>query len=277
MDLTLYQIDAFTDEVFKGNPAAIIPLEKWISEQALQSIAMENNLAETAYFLPHENGKAGHYHLRWFTPEAEVDLCGHATLASAYVLYEYLGESSEELSFHTRSGELKVQRSDDGRLSMDFPALLSEEVTADPALVDAFSKAIGQPIEKAYTSLEYLLCVLSTEEQVRALSYSGLISDTLRNTSYWGLIVTAPGDADSEFDCVSRFFAPEKGVPEDPVTGSAHCRIAPYWAERLGKDDLVAYQASPRGGTLHCQMKGTRVILSGRAAPFLKGTISVPV
>jgi len=280
MELDIYQIDAFATEVFKGNPAAVIPLEAWLPTEMLQSIALENNLAETAYFVAHENGETGHFHLRWFTPEAEVDLCGHATLASAFVLFEFLGEASEKLVFHTRSGELVVERGSDGRLSMDFPALASDEVMADPSLIDAFAKAIDQPIERAYISLEYLLCVLKSEVQIRDLSYSGLIGDTLRDTPFWGLIVTAPADADSEFDFVSRFFAPEKGVPEDPVTGSAHCRLAPYWAERLGKNNLVGYQASPRGGTVHCQMKDTqnekRVILSGQTAPYLTGKISIP-
>ncbi len=275
MEFTLYQIDAFASEVFTGNPAAVVPLKEWLPDDVMQKIALENNLAETAFFVPKENGPEGHYDLRWFTPGAEVDLCGHATLASAHVLYEFLGEGAEALSFHTRSGELIVRQAEDGRLQMDFPALASEELLNNQAVLDTFSAAIKQPIEKAYTSLEYLLCVLSTEEQVRAVSYVGAIEDALRDTPYWGLVITAPADAGSEFDFVSRFFAPEKGVPEDPVTGSAHCRLAPYWAKRLDKSDLVAYQASPRGGTVHCRMEGARVILSGQAVSYLKGAISI--
>lgn len=274
MDLTLYQVDAFTDEVFKGNPAAIVPLTAWLGDDQLQAIALENNLSETAYFIPHEDGAPGHYHLRWFTPGAEVDLCGHATLGTAYVLYEFLGETADTLRFETRSGTLVVTRKGGGMLAMDFPALQSKPV-ADKAEVDPFAKAIGQRVEEMRTSLEYAMCVLAEEAQVRAITYSGAIEDALRASPYWGLIVTAPAASGTGRDVVSRFFAPQKGVPEDPVTGSAHCRIVPYWAERLGKNELTAYQASPRGGTVHCTLRGDRVSLAGHVAAYMKAVITV--
>jgi len=274
MDLTIYQVDAFADDVFKGNPAAIVPLKDWLSDTALQAIAMENNLAETAYFVPHESGAEGHFHLRWFTPGAEVDLCGHATLASAYVLFKYLDEASDTLVFETRSGALAVKQEEGGFLSMDFPALSLDPATEND-LIDVFSKAIGQSVHEAFTSQEYVMCVLKSEADVRAVQYSGAIEDALRASPFWGLIITAPADAGQDYDFVSRFFAPEKGVPEDSVTGSAHCRLAPFWAERLGKNDVVGYQASPRGGEVRCALDGERVTLSGRVAPYLVGTISI--
>ncbi len=276
MDFTLYQVDAFADDVFKGNPAAVLPLESWLPTDRLQAIALENNLSETAYFVPRADGAKGHYDLRWFTPGAEVELCGHATLASAYVLFEFLGETADTLTFHTRSGALIVTRGEAGLLSMDFPARALEEVS-DTAVLATFSKALGQPVQNLLAFGEYCLFVLESEVQVRGVRYSGAIEDALASTPYWGLLITAAADeATSAYDFVSRFFAPAKGVPEDPVTGSAHCMLAPYWAERLGKPDVVGYQASARGGMVYCTMKDDRVALAGRVAPYLKGTISIP-
>ena len=185
MDLTLYQVDAFADEVFKGNPAAIVPLKAWLPTERLQAIALENNLSETAYFIPKADGPAGHYDLRWFTPGAEVQLCGHATLASAYVLYENLGETAEELTFHTLSGPLVATRGKGGLLSMDFPAQPPQEAPDSASAVEVFSKALGQPVQSLLAFGEYGLCVLQSEARVHAVIYSGAIEDALRASSYW--------------------------------------------------------------------------------------------
>lgn len=276
MDLKLYQVDAFADDVFKGNPAAIVPLQKWLSTEVMQSLAVENNLSETAFFVPHADGAAGHFDLRWFTPGAEVDLCGHATLASAYVLFEYLGETADTLRFETRSGALTVTRGDDGFLSMDFPANFTTDVLDNPALLAKFEAALGAKVLEPKMRDIYSLFVLEREADVRNIRNSGAIADALEESPFWALLVTAPADEGQPYDFVSRFFAPAKGVPEDPVTGSAHCMLAPYWADRLGQDKVVGYQASKRGGTVVCEMRGARVMLSGRVAPYLKGTISIP-
>ena len=276
MDLKLYQVDAFADDVFKGNPAAIVPLAEWLPTEVMQALAVENNLSETAFFVPHADGAVGHFDLRWFTPGAEVDLCGHATLASAYVLFEYLGETADTLRFETRSGTLKVTRGADGFLSMDFPANVTTDELDNPALLAKFEAALGAKVLEPKMRGPYSLFVLERESDVRNIRYSGAIADALEESPFWALLVTAPADAGQPYDFVSRFFAPAKGVPEDPVTGSAHCMLAPYWAKRLGRDKVVGYQASKRGGTVVCEMQGDRVSLSGRVAPYLMGTISIP-
>ncbi len=276
MELTLYQVDAFADEVFKGNPAAIVPLECWLGDETLQAIALENNLSETAYFIRHEDGVPGHYHLRWFTPRAEVDLCGHATLASAFVLFEFLGEQSDKLAFETRSGALHVERGADGALAMDFPAQTTDARLDNPELIVEFEAAIGTKIEAPLMRLPYSLFVLESEADLRAVHDLSAIGSALERSPFWALLITAPADEERDYDFVSRFFAPGKGVPEDPATGSAHCLLAPYWAERLGKSELVGYQASQRGGVVHCAMNGGRVTLSGKVSPYLQGRISIP-
>jgi PhzF family phenazine biosynthesis protein len=260
MELSIYQVDAFASQVFRGNPAAICPLERWLPDETLQSIATENNLAETAYFVR----TGDRYHLRWFTPACEVDLCGHATLASAYVLFEYLNAAGDTLRFDTKSGELAVTR-DSGLLTMDFPARPPRPVTADLAILKALG---GNPVETL--AARDLMVVYSTEADVRSLKPDLF---ALMKIEYFAVIVTAPGD---DVDFVSRFFAPAKGVPEDPVTGSAHTTLIPYWAGRLGKTELRARQVSPRSGELYCQLAGSRVKIAGHAAPYLKGTISIP-
>lgn len=260
MRIPLYQIDAFADEVFKGNPAAVCPLEGWLPDGIMQAIAAENNLSETAFFV--FNGEA--YDLRWFTPKAEVDLCGHATLATAFVIFEELHSPVSTLQFHTCSGDLFVSREDD-LLSMDFPAQPPEPCEPPEALLAGLGK---KPVA-ILASVDYF-AVYENEGVVRAISPDFTL---LQQVGRRGVIVTAKGDT---ADFVSRFFAPSYGVPEDPVTGSAHCALVPYWAERLQKRRLHAHQVSERGGELFCEFRGDRVKIAGRAVKYLEGEITVP-
>ncbi len=257
-----YQVDAFARRVFEGNPAAVCPLESWLPDATLQAIAMENNLSETAFFVP--DGPS--FHLRWFTPVAEVDLCGHATLATAHVLFEELGYAGPAIEFMTRSGRLVVERTD-GMLVMDFPAQPPVPCAAPAALLDA----LGAPPVEVLAADDYVV-VFDDETIVRTMAPDMAKLSTL---ALRGVCVTAPGTPGSGIDFVSRFFAPRYGIPEDPVTGSAHCELAPYWAGRLGKQRLAAYQASARGGDVLCEVRGDRVILSGRAVTFMVGKITV--
>lgn len=259
MDLPIYQVDAFSGSVFAGNPAAVCPLTSWLPDEKLQAIAAENNLSETAFFV--RNG--GNFQLRWFTPACEVDLCGHATLASAHVLFHELGESGDVVRFDTKSGELRV-RQQDGRLVLDFPARPPHPTASAPGLISALG---GNPAE-ILAAHDYLVCYKS-EEEVRSLSPD---MEALKKIDCFAFIVTAPGRG---CDFVSRFFAPAKGIPEDPVTGRAHCTLIPYWASRLGKTTLFARQVSARGGELWCKLAGERVEIAGQAALFLRGTISI--
>lgn len=260
MQIAMYQVDAFTDKLFAGNPAAVCPLQQWLPDGQLQAIAAENNLSETAFFVPDGNA----YKLRWFTPAAEVDLCGHATLATAFVILTELAPEKRELRFQTRSGELVVTRDAD-RLMMNFPARPPSECTPHPDLITGLG---GNP-EKVLAASDYLV-VYRTEAEVRALRPK---MDLLAKVDRFAVIVTAPGD---KADFVSRFFAPSKGIPEDPVTGRAHCTLIPYWAQRLGKTELYALQVSPRGGELWCRLLGERVSMSGHAVRFFTGTIEIP-
>jgi len=260
MRLPLYQIDAFTGEVFRGNPAAVCPVDDWPDDGLMQSIAAENNLAETAFFRP----RGDDYDLRWFTPTTEVDLCGHATLASAYVVFHYVQTERRSVTFHTRSGALTVERDGNDLLSMDFPAWPPSECEAPTSLVSA----LGHPPLRVLKTRDYV-AVFETEAEVRAATPE---MEALRRHVDAAVIVTAPGD---EADFVSRFFAPTLGVPEDPVTGSAHCTLVPYWAEQLGRETLRALQVSTRGGELHCQLRGERVRIAGRAVRYLEGAIYV--
>lgn len=262
VELTFYQVDAFADRVFGGNPAAVCPLDKWLPDAVMQAVAMENNLSETAFFVPHDAG----FHLRWFTPVNEVDLCGHATLASAHVLIRHLGWREPEIRFHTAGGELVVAVRED-RLVMNFPSRPGEVVAAPGALVEGLGI---QPRETRKS--RDLMAVVDTEAQVLACRPDfGRLSE-LHVT---GIMITAPAD-DPAVDFVSRFFAPREGIDEDPVTGSAHCTLIPYWAERLGKKRLTARQVSRRGGTLYCEWKGDRVDIAGRAVTYARGSISFP-
>jgi len=257
--ISLYQIDAFAERLFAGNPAAVCPLEEWLPDEVMQAIAAENNLSETAFFVRSGEG----YQLRWFTPELEVDLCGHATLASAFVVFQYLERERSEVRFQTRSGELVVRRAGE-LLVMDFPARPPVRCAMNAALVEALGTA---PLE-LWESRDYM-ALYETEEQVRRLKPN---MDALARVGHFAVIVTAPG---REVDFVSRFFAPAGGVPEDPVTGSAHCTLVPYWAKRLGKTRLKARQVSARGGELYCEDRGERVIIAGKAVRYMEGTVLV--
>ena len=260
MRLRIFQIDAFTDAVFGGNPAAVCPLESWLDDATLQAIANENNLSETAFFVPED----GAYALRWFTPLAEVDLCGHATLASAYVVFRHEQPDADSVAFETRSGRLYVTRDDDG-LTMDFPALAAHPIESPADL----AKGLGAEPRAAFADMDYL-ALFETEADVRAIQPD--MTALARLEERRGIIVTAPGES---ADFVSRFFSPRLGVPEDPVTGSAHCMLAPFWAERLGKTVLNAQQVSARGGAVQCTVAGDRVLLAGRAVQYLEGSIAV--
>lgn len=255
--IPVYQVDAFASKVFSGNPAAVCPLQQWLPDEQMQAIAAENNLADTAFFV--RNGAV--YKLRWFTPAVEVDLCGHATLASAFVILNDLTPGERSVSFETKSGTLTVTR--DGDLySMDFPSRPPGPCTPCAGLIEALG---GKP-EAVLAARDYFI-VYGSEEELRALrpNMTGLM-----DIDRFAVIATAPG---TDVDFVSRFFAPAKGVPEDPVTGSAHCSLIPYWSKRLAKIKLHAYQVSPRGGELWCEDRGERVSISGKAVRFLEGTI----
>jgi predicted PhzF superfamily epimerase YddE/YHI9 len=266
MNIPIYQIDAFTSQVFGGNPAAVCPLDRWLDDATLQAIAAENNLAETAFFIPQGDG----YALRWFTPTVEVDLCGHATLASAFVIFEELDPARAAVTFATRSGDLTVRRGDPsagsepGLLLMDFPTLTPEPCAAP----DGLAAGLGAAPREVFAAMDYL-AVYDSEEQVRALRPDMAL---LARLDRRGVIATAPG---ARADFVSRFFAPAAGIPEDPVTGSAHCMLTPYWSRRLGKRRLHALQVSARGGELMCEDRGARVTIAGRAVKFLQGTIAL--
>ncbi len=259
--IPIYQIDAFTSERFEGNPAAVCPLESWLPDSALQDIAMENNLSETAFFV---SGGEGVYELRWFTPAVEVDLCGHATLASAHCLFKHLGYTRKHIAFQTRSGLLTVTQEGAGYM-LDFPVDNIEAVVAPSVLREALS------IEPAEVLMgrEDFLVVLESEADVAKLSPDFRL---LKEVRCRGIIATAPG---STTDFVSRCFYPNAGIDEDPVTGSAHTTMTPYWAERLSKQELTARQLSRRGGQLRCTMLGERVAISGQAVTYLKGAIFV--
>lgn len=261
MRLPLYQVDAFTGRLFGGNPAAVVLLEDWLPDDVLAAIAAENNLAETAFVIP----RADTMPLRWFTPKVEVDLCGHATLATAHVLFRYSFPSLNRLTFETRSGTLAVTR--DGEfLSMDFPSRPGKPVEVS----DDLAAALGRRPRAAYRARD-LMAVFETESDVRDLRPD---LQRIWAMDAFAIIVTAPGD---EVDFVSRFFTPRAGIPEDPVTGSAHCTLIPYWADRLGRAELVARQLSARGGELFCKFRGDRVDIAGRTVEYLRGEISVEV
>lgn len=259
MKLSLYQVDAFTSRVFGGNPAAVVPLEAWLPDEKLQSIAEENNLAETAFFVKEPSG----WRLRWFTPVQEVDLCGHATLGAAYVLFHHLQPGMQRVEFASRSGPLVVTREGE-LLALDFPSR-PPQPCAPPA---GLAEALGATPREVLQARD-VVAVFDSEAQVRALK-PDMMKLALLDT--FAVTVTAPG---TDADFVSRFFAPRAGIPEDPVTGSAHCSLIPYWAQRLGKTSFFARQVSKRGGELHCELKGERVRIAGRGVLYLEGQIVV--
>ena len=267
MKFPLFWIDSFTERVFAGNPAGVVPLDAWPADPSiLQRIAFENGLAETAFFV--RTGPA-RFDLRWFTPTVEVDLCGHATLAAAHVLFHELEQSGDVITFDSRSGPLVVTRLPDEKLELDFPATPAA-VRDDPGLLHAVSSAIGLTPSWLGESKFDLFAVLPDAASVAQLrpDFARIAAAGAR-----GLIVTAIGGSDCDF--VSRFFGPQSGIPEDPATGSAHCALAPYWAARLGKTKLHARQLSARGGELWCAVAGDRVKIAGRAVLYLRGEISI--
>jgi len=259
MKIPIYQIDAFSSKVFSGNPAAVCPLEEWLEDSLLQAIAQENNLSETAFFVPEGSG----YHIRWFTPVAEVNLCGHATLATAFVIFSYFETSRSQVTFSSRSGRLAVVKEDE-LLSMDFPSQPPVPCEAPKELLDGLRK---EPLE-VLCSEDYV-AVFSIENDIIELNPDMGI---LKKLDLRGVVVTAQGN---NVDFVSRFFAPKFGIDEDPVTGSAHCALTPYWSNKLNKKNLHAYQVSQRGGELFCKDSGNRVIISGRAVQFMEGSITI--
>jgi PhzF family phenazine biosynthesis protein len=259
LEIPFYQIDAFTDRVFAGNPAGVCFLDQWLKDPILQFIAAENNLSETAFLVPKES----RYELRWFTPKVEVDLCGHGTLASAFAVFEYVNPNVQQVDFHTKSGLLSVARKGD-LLTMNFPSRRPE-----PCLPpDQLGEILGIPPIRTLRARD-LLVVYEEEDQVRRLQPD---LERVAALDPFAVIVTAPG---KNSDFVSRFFAPKVGVPEDPVTGSAHCSLIPYWSERLGKKELHALQLSERGGQIFCLDLGDRVSIGGRAVAYLSGTIKI--
>jgi predicted PhzF superfamily epimerase YddE/YHI9 len=253
MELRIYQLDAFASAPFKGNPAAVVPLETWLPDETMQAIAEENNLAETAFFVR----TGDRYYIRWFTPKAEVDLCGHATLATAAVI------AAPRVAIDCRSGEIAVTRDGD-RYILDFPSFPPVPSEPPPGLVQALAAEPSTVLKG-----NYYLCVYESEETVRNLAPNML---ALASVDCPAVIVTAPG---TDCDFVSRMFAPAKGIPEDPVTGSAHCTLTPYWSQRLNKKQLFARQISQRGGELWCDDRGSRVSIGGHVVKYLEGTISV--
>jgi PhzF family phenazine biosynthesis protein len=257
LKLPLYQVDAFASRPFAGNPAAVCPLEAWIDDRLMQQIAAENALSETAFLV----GGDGRYAIRWFTPAVEVDLCGHATLAAAYVVFRFLEPGRASVTFDSKSGALGVT-GDGERLRLDFPARPPRRVP-EPA---GLAAALGAVPLETWAARD-TMAVFQEEDAVRALKPD---MTALAALPGFAVIVTAAG---RDCDFVSRFFAPAKGVPEDPVTGSAHCTLVPFWAERLGRTTLFARQVSARGGELHCDLSGDRVGMAGRAALYLTGQI----
>ena len=261
MRVPLYQIDAFANGPFTGNPAAVCPLEEWLPDNVMQAIAAENNLSETAFFVPEGDG----YRLRWFTPTTEVDLCGHATLASAFVVFRWLMPQRNEVTFQTQqAGALTVSRQDD-LLALDFPA----RPPSPCPMPDGFASALGRAPSTVLAARDYL-AVYQSADEIRALTPD---FTAIARLDRFAVIATAPGANGVDF--VSRFFAPARGVDEDPVTGSAHCTLIPYWADRLRKTRLEARQLSRRGGTLSCALHGDRVTIAGRGILYLEGRIEI--
>jgi PhzF family phenazine biosynthesis protein len=258
----IFQIDAFASELFEGNPAAVMPMKSFPDERTMQAIAVENNLAETAFLIP----EGEDYRLRWFTPAVEVPLCGHATLASAAVVMERLEPRRTSVTFHTASGPLMVKRTN-GRYIMDFPARPSEAVLAPAGLSEALGVVAAAEV---FANIFNYMAVLESPRAVRELTPDMARIAKLKRP---GLIVTAPGDG--QYDFISRYFAPAKGIPEDPVTGAAHCMLCPYWAKRLGKTTFLAFQASRRGGEVICRLLGERVELEGTCVFYLEGEVNI--
>lgn len=260
MKLQIFQADAFASGLFKGNPAAVVPLPEWLPEQMMQQIAAENNLSETAFFIP----EADHFHIRWFTPKAEVNLCGHATLATAHVLFKELNFRGKQIEFNSKSGLLTVEKVDD-KLQLDFPADIAQPVESVPI----FTEALGFVPSATFKGRTDYLLLFDSEEIIRNMNPNFHL---LKQTDARGIIVTAKGN---NVDFVSRFFAPGVGIDEDPVTGSAHTTIVPFWTAKLHKTEMTALQLSERSGQLWCSLAGNRVLIAGKAVTYLRGEIEV--
>ena len=259
MRIPIYQVDAFTNKLFGGNPAAVCPLEKWLDEDLMQSIAAENNLSETAFYVRKGNG----FDIRWFTPKVEIDLAGHPTLATAHVIFNHLGYKGDEITFYSKRGELRVKKMND-MIQLDFPAAESKKVTPPEALI----RGLGTKPKEVFKARDYL-AVFETEEEVLSINPD---FQSLKMVDSFGIIVTAMG---KRSDFVSRFFAPNAGIDEDPVTGSAHTLLIPFWAAQLKQNKLHAFQVSKRGGELFCEYHGDRVFIGGKAVTYLIGDIDV--
>ena len=259
MKIKIYQVDAFASRTFEGNPAAVCPLDAWLADDVMQSIAAENNLSETAFFVP-ENER---FSIRWFTPTTEVDLCGHATLASAYVLFNNLDFDGNRIEFSSKSGVLSVSRDDD-RLVLDFPSQPPESCDTPKEIVAAFGM---EPVE-CLKAADYVV-IFENAEQIRSANPN---LEILKGLDGRGVIISAVAD---QYDFVARFFAPNAGISEDPVTGSAYTQLVPYWAKKTAKTSFHAKQVSSRGGELHCELVGDRVRIAGKAVQYLEGTIEI--
>jgi len=259
MEISLYQIDAFASKLFEGNPAAVCPLDEWLPDNTMQSIAEENNLSETAFFVPKANG----FHIRWFTPKSEVDLCGHATLATAYVLFDILGYKRDKIEFDSRSGLLLVTK-DNERIVMDFPAQPPVLCDIPKEIIKAFDIA---PIECLKS--EDFIVVFEREIDIESAKPD---LGQLTKLDLRGVIITAKS---SRYDFIARFFAPKYGIAEDPVTGSAYTQLAPYWASKIGSKRFSVKQVSSRGGELTCEIVDDRVLISGKAIKYLEGKINI--
>jgi len=257
MKLKVYIANAFSEKKFGGNAAAIVPLKEWLSDMLMQQIAAQNNLSETVFFVPQGN----EYYIRWFTPTVEVDLCGHGTLAAAYVLYEHLHYGKDKIIFHSKSGPLVVTKRLDGKITLDFPAKPPEQTADD----EKIAEALGIKPKSVHKSVFDYMVVLGSQAEIEALKPDFTL---LKMLPARGLIATAPGN---EADFVSRCFYPQSGIDEDPVTGSAHVVMVPYWANKLGKNKLSAIQLSARRGYLDCEVAGDRVLMSGHAGTYLEG------
>jgi len=259
MRLKLYQIDAFASKVFEGNPAAVIPLETWLDDETMQRIAMENNLSETAFIVPTNKG----FHIRWFTPLDEVDMCGHATLATAYVIFHELGYAKDSILFDSKSGELTVTKEGE-LLSMDFPAQSITEVNE----IEKFAQIFGIEPLAVYKSMDYLV-VFDNEAIIQTITFD---KEALKALDLRGVIVTAPSQ---QYDFICRFFAPKYGIDEDSVTGSAYTQLISYWSKALHQTSFNSKQISPRGGEVLCQLQGERCIIKGQGVKYLEGEITI--
>ncbi|RUO59007.1 PhzF family phenazine biosynthesis protein [Pseudidiomarina insulisalsae] len=265
MELEINVVDAFTDAVFSGNPAAVMITDSWLSDELMQSIAAENNLSETAFLVPQE---ISGYHIRWFSPITEIPFCGHATLASAFVLFDKNPQLNRLDLFAEAVGDFSVSKTDSGQIQMNFPNTKPEKVDTTP---DNLLSGLSITPDEVYRNDQAYFVVYKSESDVRSVLCDNA---SLKQLAPYDVVVTCSSES-ADYDFVSRYFWPANGGDEDPVTGSIHTGLAPFWAERLGKNDLMAYQASRRGGVLHCSVKGDRVLISGHAAHYLKGRITV--